>query len=208
MSPWKPLNNKAFMPIPHITIGVFIVSAFLVLAVFTIINDHPMKVDTRIATIATTLYQQIQSVDNAYYEQRSLWYIPSSLNTVSIHMTSHSLIVEETKGNRVYKCTKQSITPWWIHDQQACWTNASSFHFYLNLSYGHDGTFYDPLPANEHIRDELNTLYDISRNILSYNPIQLDPSKAVIIEKCIIYYKESTLESSSENTQSFILIYQ
>ena len=68
MSPCKPLNDQALMPLPIITIGVLITTTILLFSVITMFDNHPMKIETEIETVAAVLNQKIQSVDSFCFE--------------------------------------------------------------------------------------------------------------------------------------------
>jgi hypothetical protein len=194
------------MPLPLVTIGVFITTALLVFAVFTISNDHPMRIQTRLETISSSLHQRILTVDNAFYEQQSVYTFPAFFKDASVHLTAHSILIKEKKNNAEYRCTKTSVTPWWVQTKHTCWTNTSTFHQYLNQTYGHDGTIHDPLPFSDDIKDEINTLYTNSQQSISISPVKIDVTEPLFIEKCIIFYDSADI--SYDNRQSFLFIYQ
>ena len=207
MSPCKPLNDQALMPLPIITIGVLITTTILLFSVISIFDNHPMKIETELETIGSILNQKIQSVDTFCIEQKIQWNIPDSMNKASIFLTPNSIIIKEQSGNKEYMHTKNGISSWWVHLPHSTWTNASTFHQYLSRSFGHDGTIHDPLPDDENIQMDIKNQFETTQKTILIEPIQFDVSKPIIIEKLIIYYEEN-VGFFPEPLQSFILIYQ
>jgi len=107
MSPCKPLNDQALMPLPIITIGVLITTTILLFSVVSIFDNHPMKIETELETIGSILNQKIQSVDTFCFEQKIQWIIPNSMNTASIFLTPNSIIIKEQSGNKEYMASAQ-----------------------------------------------------------------------------------------------------
>ena len=207
MSPCKPLNDQALMPLPIITIGVLITTTILLFSVITMFDNHPMKIETEIETVAAVLNQKIQSVDSFCFEQKIQWNIPNLMKSASIFLTPNSIIIKEQSGNQLYTITKNGVSSWWIHLPHSNWTNATTYHQYLNYSFDHDGTIHDPLPDDENIQNEINNQFELNQQSILIDPIQFDSSKPLIIEKLIIYYDEEG-EFFPDPLQSFILIYQ
>lgn len=201
-------DNKAFMPLSLTTIALFITTAILLISIYSLIQDHPLKTKTELETISTSLHQKIQTVETSYYEKQSQFLFKSNSLQSNIQLSSNSIIIEQKHKNQQYRIVKKSIVPWWIQLNNSFWNDSNSFHQYLKYEYHYAGTISDPIPNNESIKQEIQNSFNNSTSTILRQPYKINTLKPLHIDKLIIYYKDENGLIVQENTQSFILLYQ
>ena len=193
-------DSSGFMGLTLTNLGLFIASALLLLAVFSLVASSDWQRTEELHAIARDISARIQDMDATFFEHSLLYQCPQKKYDYTITISAEYISVSTKNSLGVPITVKERfIVRPWLRNLTMNWTTGNQLHKFLNTTYGHLGTPHDPLPANV-----LTTLKKDQEEIgvfLALHPVSFRPDTPFSFEKVI-------LVDDNDEHYTCVLLYQ
>ena len=187
-------DDTAIMDVSLLQISLAIVSAFLLIAGYTIVYDNPNQNTLEIKTVASRIESVFYEVDSYWYEQEKTIMFPTSTIPITAYISNDYIVVGSMNNNiKTIIPVPQRL---WIAEEPIPWRNASSWHQELFNRTGQYGTRLDPSTNETLIHDFISEQWSMYQYQFHEEPFLWSKERIVTLEKCIIF-KETIVEGET-----------
>ena len=194
----KDTNGVLDVTLAHI--GLFIATGILITVVMFFVFSNEWHRNDELQSIASSFSNLLVDIDNTFFENTTLFQFPAKDYQYNVTLSTEYIKISARGpwGVDLVVVYEFIVRPWPRYLNQN-WTIGDDLHEYLNITYGHKGTYNDSISL-----DNLTELYKEQNATVSYfatHPMQIYNRVPVYVEKVTIFYE-------GQNTQDFLLVYQ
>lgn len=189
------LNDDAIMDVNIVQGGLAIASVFFVIVGYVLIYENPLQQSTELETIAEQIQSMISHVDTYWIEQQNSFLFPLCKSQLIAEFSSEFIKVKSLNSfqNQIVKSVPQIL---WISLDNKTLSCSEDFHHELLILFGSKGTRDDPLLSHTNITKWFSTCFNETQFRFHQYPFTWCKGEYITLEKCIIFKKNTYLESS------------
>jgi hypothetical protein len=193
-------DNNGVIDLTLAQIGLFIATAILLSAVFSLVFSNDWQRTAELHSLATSFSNLLNDIDNRFFENTITYQFPQKDYTYLIRISTEyiSISAKGSWGTDLINTQRFLINPWPRISTQN-WTTGDDLHSYLNETCGHRGTKNDAIPLINFT--QLSTEQNETMSFFALYPLEILNSEPVYLEKVTIFY-------DSEKSHDFLLVYQ
>lgn len=179
-------SNHAVMDISIVHVGLAIVSAFFVLAGYTLIYEQPLHSSTEIRAIAEQIESLLYEVDSYWFEQEKTSIFPQNDHSIMAEIGPEFIRLTSVLSEH-----QQIVIPvpqqLWIATKNGSFNSSENCHqLLLNIS-GHSCTRFDPCVDENRVTAWFFSQWNHSQKRFHDTPLIWTKGEAMTFEKCIIF---------------------
>ncbi|MEF8879422.1 MAG: hypothetical protein V5A64_03410 [Candidatus Thermoplasmatota archaeon] len=208
-------DEKGFMGLTLSQIGLFIATGVLLAAVFGFIYYNDWGRTAELENIASGLHGQVNIADNCFFENISRWNPPEKSFTYTISVSTEYLSVKTDEGHmkKDLVVVERFLTPVLPRDDSNEWKTGEEMHNFLKGEKGHKGSEKNPIPGSDEnsIKNYFTEEIKTCEEKYAMNPLKIDLSKTVFIEKVYIYFDidmDGIWSPNIDIREELLLLYQ
>ena len=193
-------NSKGFMGLTMTTLGLFIASGILFLAVCSLVFSNAWQETEELHAIARGISTHIQDMDSRFYDCTFAYQCPPNKYQYTIWVSTEYITVSaKNLWGATVSVNERLIVHPWPRNSTMNWTTGYELHRFLNETCGKWGTSEDPLSIMN--LSELENDQENCARLLAVCPLCLHPNIPVCIEKVSLF-------DDTREKHDVILLYQ
>lgn len=195
-------DNRGIISLTFIDIGLMITTGILLVSLYSLFFSNNFEEENTMENIAKNIITNLQEVENTCFDYTKTIYLKETEYSITI---SPEYI---TVYNDIENIKKNIIIQPWIRKNS--WINSSELHIFLYNIFGNKGTIEDPIQNRNLVKRYLTEEWNKTYRKFLEEPLIIDISKPIFIEKTYIYYdiNNDGIWMKGEEKQGITIIFQ
>lgn len=203
-------NPEGIIEITFTNIGLMIATGVLLLAAYSFMFENSWQKKNEMQTIAQSFVTVLNEMDVKCFENTT-WYTFPDMGypyKVSLSMEYITITAQQSMFQNEVTVRKQFFSRPWLRTMHDPWGNKTEFHIFLRDMFGNAGTTRDPVQNITAVKKYLATEWNSTTMFFTVNPVMVDVTSPLIIEKICVYYDDNQdgIWVKGEEKQSFVII--